>query len=213
MNLDSLQEWLAPARTALCIIDPQVDFIAPHGLLANLGVDVAPLAAPLGRIQRLLEQARASGVAVYFIGLAQSVEGCPPSWQQRLLRSDKDLQVANSLCVELSPGAEFFGVQPHEGEQVVWKHRYSAFHGTDLATRLRATGIDTLAVCGFTTECCVDSTVRDAFHQDFAVFVASDACAAYDPQIHRHSLAVLAESFAINLETDALIQAWSHDHA
>jgi len=210
MTAESLQEWLSPARTALCIIDAQVDFIAPHGAMAKLGVSVAPLYEPLARIGALLDQARASGVAIYFIGLAQSPEGCAPSWRQWMQRSGKDVDAANSLCVEGTAGASFYGMGPREGENVVWKRRYNAFHDTDLAEQLRADGIDTLAVCGFTTECCVDTTVRDAFHRDFSVFVIGDACGAYSPEVHRQSLSVLAESFAILLESDALIQAWKH---
>jgi ureidoacrylate peracid hydrolase len=213
MSAEELKDWLAPARTALCIIDAQVDFIGPQGAMARLGVDVAPLSEPLARIGALLDQARASGVAVYFIGLAQSPDGGAPSWRQWMQRSGKDVDAANSLCVEGTAGASFYGVAPREGESVVWKRRYNAFHGTDLAEQLRGAGIDTLAVCGFTTECCVDSTVRDAFHNDFSVFVASDACGAYASEVHRHSLGVFAESFAINLESDALVQAWSHHHA
>ncbi len=213
MSAERLKEWLPPARTALVIIDAQVDFVAPHGAMARLGVDVAPLRDPLAKIAALLDQARASGVAVYFIGLGQSVDGCAPSWRQWMLRSDKDVAAANSLCVEGTAGADFYGATPRDGETVVWKRRYNAFHGTDLAERLRAAGIDTLAVCGFTTECCVDSTVRDAFHQDFSVFVVGDACAAYAPEIHRHSLDVLVESFAIHVQTEALVQAWNLQHA
>ena len=71
------------------------------------------------------------------------------------------------------------------------KIRYSGFFGTNLDAGLRALGVDTLLVCGLTTECCVDSTVRDAFHADYHVFHrAADACGAYEPEArprHRRS--------------------------
>jgi len=212
MSQMALHDWLAAERTALCVIDAQVDFISPQGCLGVLGVDVVPLEQPLTQVQALLAKARSTGVPVYFVGLRQPVEGCPASWQLWMERTNRALEISNGLCREGSPGAEFYGVQPLTGETVIWKQRYSAFYGTDLAAQLRNAGIDTLVVCGFTTECCVDSTVRDAFHQDFSVFIASDACGAYDLEQHRHSLDVLAESFAIRLDTGAIINAWSTPH-
>ena len=63
-------------------------------------------------------------------------------------------------------------------------------------------------VCGLTTECCVDSTVRDAFQRDWLVVVAGDACAAYRDDLHAHTLEVLAESFALVLDTDDIAESW-----
>ena len=31
----NLRDWIAPSRTALCVIDIQVDFASPEGLLAG----------------------------------------------------------------------------------------------------------------------------------------------------------------------------------
>ena len=62
----------------------------------------------------------------------------------------------------------------------VEKPLYSSFVGTDLDARLRARGIDKLVIAGFTTDCCVDCTVRDAFHRNYDVFIVADACASYE---------------------------------
>jgi nicotinamidase-related amidase len=91
---------------------------------------------------------------------------------------------------------------------VVRKTRYSGFVGTDLDQRLRDMGVDTLVVAGLTTECCVDSTVRDAFDLDYHVFVAADACAAYEADIHEASLKVMALNSAILTDTAAIADAW-----
>ena len=40
-GVGDLKAWIAPNRTALCVIDIQVDFAAPDGLLAGFGVDMS----------------------------------------------------------------------------------------------------------------------------------------------------------------------------
>ena len=50
---------------------------------------------------------------------------------------------------------------------------------------------DTLVIAGLTTECCVDSTARDAFERDYHVFIASDAVAAYEADLHDGALKAL----------------------
>ncbi|HWW25369.1 MAG TPA: cysteine hydrolase, partial [Caulobacter sp.] len=105
-------------------------------------------------------------------------------------------------------GSAFYGPQPAPGELVVRKTRYSAFVGTDLDQRLRDMGVDTLVVAGLTTECCVDSTVRDAFDLDYHVFVAADACAAYEADLHEASLKVMELNSAILTDTVAIARAW-----
>ncbi|MDI1364394.1 MAG: isochorismatase family protein, partial [bacterium] len=65
-----------------------------------------------------------------------------------------------------------------------------------------------LVVAGVTTECCVDSTVRDAFNLDYHVFVAADACAAYEADIHAASLKVMELNSAILTDTVQVADAW-----
>ena len=43
---------------------------------------------------------------------------------------------------------------------------------------LRKHGIQTLAVCGFMANCCVESTMRTAYEKGFNVITLTDVCAA-----------------------------------
>ena len=50
--------------------------------------------------------------------------------------------------------------------------------------KLRAAGIETLALCGFLTNCCVESTMRTAFEKGFNVVTVTDCCAATSAEGH-----------------------------
>ena len=123
-------------------------------------------------------------------------------WQQRRGADD------SPLCREGSRGAAFVGPRPGEGDYVVSKSRFSAFTGTRLDESLRAMGRDTLVIAGLTTECCIDAAARDAFERDYHVFVAADAVAAYEPDLHRAALKALGLNCAKLAETGAIVAAW-----
>jgi ureidoacrylate peracid hydrolase len=101
------------------------------------------------------------------------------------------------LCLEGTSGADFTGVHPVPGETIVTKTLYSAFFNTGLDRMLHAEGVDTLVLAGLTTECCVASTAWDAFERDFHLFIATDACAAYEPGLHAGALEALKLSGAV----------------
>ncbi|WP_297506836.1 cysteine hydrolase [uncultured Caulobacter sp.] len=206
--VDGLKAWIAPSRTAVVVIDIQVDFASAEGALGAY-VDMAVVQPAVAAAERLVETARGAGVPVVFVGLFTTPETDSASWKERLRRRGGDPDDESALCREGEVGSDFHGPKPAPGELVVKKTRYSGFGGTDLDARLKALGVDTLVVAGLTTECCVDSTVRDAFSLDYHVFVAADACAAYEADIHAASLKVMDLNSAILTDTAAVAAAWS----
>jgi ureidoacrylate peracid hydrolase len=77
---------------------------------------------------------------------------------------------------------------------IVDKTRFSAFiPGTcALDALLKARGIDTLIVTGTVTNCCCESTVRDAMQMGYRVLFVQDGNAAFDDASHNATLASLA---------------------
>jgi nicotinamidase-related amidase len=67
-----------------------------------------------------------------------------------------------------------------EGEPVIVKQVNSAFIGTDLEKRLRATDIRTLVICGATTNHCVETTTRMAGNLGFDARLVRDATWTFD---------------------------------
>jgi ureidoacrylate peracid hydrolase len=181
-------EWIAPARTALLLIDMQVDFGAPQGTVARQGADLTAAQAAVKNAVLLVEAARAAGVMPVFVRLVTRPGDETERAREAKARRD---DVAPDFCIEGSPGADFIGPKPEPGEIVISKSRFSAFAGTGLAETLRARGVDTVVLAGLTTECCIQSSAWHAFEQDLHVFIANDACAAYDDALHHHALKAL----------------------
>ncbi len=75
------------------------------------------------------------------------------------------------------PGHDFKPeVQPLAGETVIAKTTNSAFIGTDLEARLRASNQKLLVVTGVITNNSVEATVRMAGNLGFETYLVEDAC-------------------------------------
>jgi ureidoacrylate peracid hydrolase len=198
-------DWIAPQRTALVLIDFQVDFGAPDGEMARRGKDMTAPQAALTKARALADAARAAGAGIVFVRLLNH-----PGAASRIEREAKQREGDSQpdLCVEGTRGAAFIGPQPLAGEIIVSKTHFSAFSRTGLAEQLHAQGVDTLVLAGLTTECCVASSAWDGFERDFHIFIAEDACAAYEEELHRHALKALAMSGATVMPVADFAAAW-----
>ncbi|MFT2090003.1 cysteine hydrolase family protein [Paraglaciecola sp. 2405UD69-4] len=209
IQLTQLQTpWIAPERTALCIIDVQLDFASPIGLLGQFGLNMEAVQPAIEHCQALVNAAHKAGVPVYFIGLKTAQNTDSAAWKQWMSRQGRDPEVESAICREDTNGCDFYKVRPSALDSVIYKTRYSAFHETEFDQQLQLKNIDTLVFCGVTTECCVESSVRDAFHRDYHAIVATDACAAYEPHIHEASLSAMAINFALLSNTKQICSIW-----
>lgn len=107
---------------------------------------------------------------------------------------------------------------PSERHRRLTKGLPSSFVGTTLQATLQELAVDTLIVTGLVTHMCVSSTTRDALSLGYASIVAADACATRDlpdhsgtgtvshRELHRHSLAALADRFAAVMDTQAILR-------
>jgi nicotinamidase-related amidase len=185
-----------PDATALVIIDMQRDFLEPGGFGETLGNDVSLLATAIPPCQALLRQARELGMFVVHTreGHRPDLSDAPRAKVERgapSMRIGAPGPMGRILIRGEAGHAIIAALQPVEGEPVVDKPGKGAFFATDLDRLLGYRGIDTLIVCGVTTEVCVHTTVREANDRGYRCIVPSDACASYFPAFHAAGLAMI----------------------
>jgi ureidoacrylate peracid hydrolase len=87
-------------------------------------------------------------------------------------------------------GAEIVdALAPQEGEVVVeGKRGLDSFATTNLDFILRGRGITTIALAGFLTNCCVESTMRSGYEKGYVVITLSDCVAATSIEEHENAI-------------------------
>lgn len=75
-------------------------------------------------------------------------------------------------------------LEPDPEDYLVPKHRWSAFHGTYLDLALRARKVDTLVLCGGSTDVGIASTAFAARDLDYNLVVVADACTSPEQDNH-----------------------------
>ena len=184
------------ARTALIIIDMQRDFLEPGGFGETLGNDVSRLQAAVGPCKAVLDAARATGMLVIHTreGHRPDLSDAPPAKVERGAPSKRigDAGPMGRILVRGEPGHDIVAaLYPAAGEPVIDKPGKGAFYQTDLESMLKNRGIETLLVCGVTTEVCVNTTVREANDRGYRCVVVADACASYFPEFHDMGLKMI----------------------
>jgi nicotinamidase-related amidase len=86
---------------------------------------------------------------------------------------------ATSLSRGFQKGSHSWAMHPEierrPRDVLIEKTFPGSFTGTGLETVLREKGIDTVAIAGYMTQMCCDTTARQAFHLGYAVEFLSDA--------------------------------------
>jgi len=183
-------------RAAFIIIDMQRDFLEPGGFGETLGNDVSLLKAAVPPLKEVLAAARKAGLLVIHTreGHRPDLSDAP---RHKVERGEPSLRIGQPgpmgrILVRGEPGHDIIPeLYPTPGEPVIDKPGKGAFYQTDLELMLKNREIDTLFVCGVTTEVCVNTTVREANDRGFRCIVISDCCASYFPEFHAAGLAMI----------------------
>jgi isochorismate hydrolase len=179
------QAWPVPEKAALLVIDMQLYFKA----VAQPIVD---------NVISLIECFRANNRKIFF---TRHGHRDPKTDGGMLARWWGDLILCGSAEWEL-----IYEFQVHAGDTIIDKNRYSAFFATALDNLLKKARVEDLVITGVLTNCCCETTARDAFMRDYRVFFVTDATAAPTEELHVASLKNLAYGFAHIVNTKDLRQ-------
>jgi len=211
--LATLEEKVAPAHTALVVIDMQNDFCASGGLVSRDGRDISPAQTLAKRLPALFEAARQAGVLMVFVRCLYTAEGNPylsDVWLEQAVRERKGGFTSIPVCRDGAWEGDWYGdIRPAPGEIVVTKHRYDAFQGTDLDLVLRSHGVRTVVLTGVVTNVCVETTARAAFVRDYYTVVVEDGCAAYVAEDHEQTLRNIRRFFGVTPSIRDLCAMWT----
>jgi len=186
---------LAAGRTALLVIDMQRDFLDPQGMCAVLGEDITLLRAIVPRVRRLTEWARDQGLAVIHTreGYAPDLSDMHAAKRARHSAAQVHQGPLGRFLIRGQAGHDFIdALQPGSGEWIIDKPGFSAFHGTALHADLQRAGITHLILCGVTTSCCVQSTLRAAVDLGYTCLTVADCCATLQLDDHDRALDLIA---------------------
>jgi maleamate amidohydrolase len=184
---------VAGKNIALLVIDVVMAYLDPASPLYAAGEEA------LAANERLVAQARASGVPVVFTRVEYQANGVDGG---HFFRKVPALQhFANGGPLGAFPAT----LQPAKDDIVVVKQYASAFFGTTLASTLRALLVDTVLITGYSTSGCVRATTLDALQHGFVPFVVREACADRHPGPHEANLFDMQSKYAeVVGESDAL---------
>ena len=173
--------------TALVLVEFQNDFTTEGGTLHGAVKDVMDSTDMLARTREAVDAARAAGTTIIHAPI-QFAEGYGEitDTPYGILKGVVD----TGSFVKGSWGAEIVDVMaPQEGDIVLeGKRGLDAFASTNLDFILRSKGIQTVALGGFLTNCCVESTMRSAYERGFEVVTLTDCVGATSAEEHANAI-------------------------
>ncbi len=208
MKVHTLEEKLDPRHSALLIVDVQNAFCHPKGLRGNApNFNLIALEAMKANLLALLAAARKTGVLRVFIRAIHDEVYVSGPYAEKLYQQ----RTLGKITLG-SWEADYWGqeLQPKPGakEAEVLKHRYTAFHGTNLNVILRSNGVKTIIVTGVAASGCVMATAMDGFFNDYFVVLATDAVADRDKEAHQVFERRLKASWGDCATTKEITRLW-----
>ena len=176
-----------PKRTAVVLIEYQNDFTSEGGVLHDAVSGVMESTGMLDNTRTLVEAARAAGATIVHAPITFA-----PGYGELSAHPYGILKgvVDSTAFVKGEWGAEIVdALAPQQGDVVVeGKRGLDTFATTNLDFMLRSKGITTIALGGFLTNCCVESTMRSGYEKGYRVITLSDCVAATSPEEHDNAI-------------------------
>jgi ureidoacrylate peracid hydrolase len=176
-----------PNTTAVVLIEYQNDFTTDGGVLHDAVAEVMERTGMLAHTREVVDAARKAGAVVMHAPISftdgyHEITNHPYG----ILKGVVD----GNAFVKGSWGAAIVDeLAPADGDILVeGKRGLDTFASTNLDFILRSKGISTIALGGFLTNCCVESTMRSGYENGYRVITLSDCVAATSVEEHENAL-------------------------
>ncbi len=168
--------------TALLLVDPFNDFLAPGGKLYDATKTTIEGTNLVENIEQLIITARAHHMLVVYVPHHHIEKGDYMNWKFMAPSHTGSKQVM--LFEKNTWGAEFHpALQPREGDLIAQHHwTASGFANTDLDFLLRQHNIDHIVLAGMRANTCIDSTARYGVELGYHVTLIKDAIGAFNAE-------------------------------
>ena len=185
VDLEKIKEYntrqatINPKKAALIVIDMQETFRCNMDIISDIQIE---------NIKKLIDYADKSGAKTIFT------------------RHNDNYPISASLIKwwegdgdKLESGSDSWQIIKEfdaTGRTIIDKNQYSAFFNTNLDDILKKNNIEDVIIVGVMTNCCCETTSRDAFQLGERVFFINDATSTLNADLHLSTLKTLSYGFA-----------------
>jgi nicotinamidase-related amidase len=174
-------------ETAIVLIEFQNDFTSAGGIFHEAVKEVMNETDMLSNTVNLIEQARNDSVQVIHVAISFAEN------YNELTQTPYGILkgiVDNKAFIKSTWGAKIIDeLTPLKDDIIIeGKRGLCGFHSTNLGFILRSKGIRNVAIGGFLTNCCVESTMRTAYENGYNVVTLTDCCASLSLEEHNNAI-------------------------
>jgi nicotinamidase-related amidase len=180
------------AQTALVVIDLQ------NGIVSQ-PTKPYPAQDVITNATKLVNTFRKNGMLIFLVHLITTKE--------TMLNTTSD----NSSSNPVAPPPEWSEfvpeIAPTPTDIIITKKQWGAFYGTDLELQLRRRGINTIVLCGISTDFGVESTARFAYEYGFQQIFAEDAMTSRSEEQHNAAVNFIFKRIGRVRNTNEILKA------
>lgn len=180
-------------KTAIVVIDLQKG-------IASLPAEPNTSKVVIENTAKILAEVRKNNMPVFLVHVTPS-----PDMKDFLRPVSETSFSMSNFDPSWSEYVPELNVQPTDF--LITKHQWGAFYGTELDLQLRRRKIETIILCGISTNIGVESTARFAYEYGFNQIFVEDAMAARSKDEHTLSLKYIFPRLGLIKNTDEVITA------
>lgn len=201
-----LKEKLNPKLTALLVIDIQVDFCSPKGLLGMRGRDLSLMEPMIDNLEKIIAVAQKKGILTLY---TQQVYD--RNKLNSLQKEQYDLDGKLITCDINTDGYKFYRIKPPKSS-VYEKYNFNVFSNFELVKELQERGIKTLVIAGVDTIFCVETAIRNGFDLGYKIVVPKDLIAgnAKHTELNNRTLELVSKTYGVVSDFEEISGIWEN---